>query len=229
MEELDDVISFCTHEKRVKNTHSMKRTLSQFRYCVYIVLLSNQNCFLFFCLAFTRLNAQHICPNQWLMSRRRCCYCYTLCLVCTQHTTHRYACACMCVCVRPCARHQCECVWMCWCVWFDFHFSCLLRSRNTHFMSVPMIQYTNDVRPYVWSQEMWDDTFAQITFNTVRWISLNVFVWVCMICTPCCAASALSVTFKTAKRDKTKTIGGRQKISTVEVWVFENTYAVCLI
>lgn len=107
MEELDDVISFCTHEKRVKNTHSMKRTLSQFRYCVYIVLLSNQNCFLFFCLAFTRLNAQHICPNQWLMSRRRCCYCYTLCLVCTQHTTHRYACACMCVCVSPCARHRC--------------------------------------------------------------------------------------------------------------------------
>lgn len=150
---LDVVISFGKHESKKINTPT-KRTLSQLCYCVYIVLLSNQNCFLFFCLAFTRLNAQHICPNQCLMSRRRCCYCFTLFGVYTQHTIHnqRYVYICVRVCVSVCTVYarvhdatdamRCECVGLVGSIFISVVYSavgtltsCLCR----------VIQYTNDI------------------------------------------------------------------------------------
>lgn len=113
--------SFCTHrkywEKKKQHTLNEENALSQLLLlCVYIVLLSNQNCFLFFCLAFTRLTTHttFVSKNQWLMSRRRrCCYTslfdvYTLIYV----WVYMYM----------CARHRCTvCMYVFVCL-FQFSF-----------------------------------------------------------------------------------------------------------
>lgn len=120
---------------------------------VYIVLLSNQNCFLFFwlCLAFTRLNAQHtthIYPTNICTSRRRRRFVVTV--------------ATLCLCI--CSSFQCMSV-------YELNFHVVYFIYRAHSLCRRIIQYVDDLKKYK------TKPFAQTTFNTVRWL------WSMYLCT----------------------------------------------
>lgn len=153
---LDVVISFCTHEKRVKNTHTHpmeENALSASLLCLYCFVVESKLLSILLFSIHASQRTTHLSKPMAYVSSRRCCYCYTLFGVYTQHRQYEYisvwACVCTLVCTMPPMRDVNVLVWL---VQFSFQLFTPPLEHSLHVCAV----WSNIQTMYVWlwSQDM---------------------------------------------------------------------------